>query len=52
VGIERLTRTPTIQPLKKYIEIGNIHFDLNPTKVTHHIFIELMDKVTIHAEEK
>jgi hypothetical protein len=51
-GIERLTRTPTIQPLKIHRNRKIFILILILQKVTQHIFIELMDKVTIHAEEK
>jgi hypothetical protein len=50
-AITRIKNTDYLAAKKIYKNRENIHSNLNCTKITQHIFIKLMDKVTIHVEK-
>jgi hypothetical protein len=50
-AIARIKNTDYLAAKKIYKNRENIHSNLNCTKITQHIFIELMDKVIIHVEK-
>jgi hypothetical protein len=50
-AIVHIKNTDYLAAKKIYKNRENIHSNLNCTKITQHIFIELMDKVTIHVEK-